>query len=299
MRILVTGGAGFIGGHLVEELLKDSKNSVIVVDDESATSSEKFNWFDKAENHRFSILDKNSLENIFKTKIDYVFHLAAETKISLAIQDPTKCFEVNILGTINILELSRKYKVKKVILASSSSIYGLNEPPHHEELKPDCLNPYAASKLCDEYICKMYSKAFKLQTILFRFCNVYGERMPNKGQYAPVLAIFQKQKKENIPLTITGDGEQRRDFIHVKDVIKGLLCAIEAEENFSQGNVYNLGFGKNFSINEVAKMFNCDFVYIEKREGDAKETLADIHKTKNELKWQPKIKLEDWIENIL
>ena len=142
----------------------------------------------------------------------------------------------------------------------------------------------------------MYSKAFRLQTILFRFCNVYGERMPNKGQYAPVLAVFEKQKKENHPLTITGDGEQRRDFIHVYDIVDGLLLGMTADDSFSHGEVYNLGSGINFSINEVAKMFNHDFIYIDKREGDAKETLADISKTKKDLGWQPKIQLIKWYD---
>ena len=296
MKILVTGGAGFIGGHLVEELLKQ-KHQIFVVDDESATSSEKFNWFAECNNYKFSILEKEKLETIFQNGIDYVFHLAAETKIQLAMENPEKCFSVNIMGTINVLELSRKYNVKRVIVASSSSIYGFNAAPHQETQKPDCLNPYATSKLCDEYICEMYTKVFGVETVLFRFCNVYGERMPSKGLYAPVLAIFAKLKADGLPLTITGDGEQRRDFIYVKDVVRGLILGMQSQNKNILGNVYNLGFGKNFSINEVAKMFKTAYIYIPPRQGDAKETLADITKAKTDLDWQPTLKLEDWFKN--
>lgn len=298
MRILVTGGAGFIGGHLVEELLSQ-KFEVIVVDDESATSSDTFNWFPQAKNHKFSILEKEKLESLFKNGFDYVFHLAAETKIQLSIDDPTRCFNTNIMGTLNILELSKKYNVKRVIVASSSSVYGMNPASHYEGQREDCLNPYAASKLCDEIICNTYFKIFGLETICFRFFNVYGDRMPNRGSYAPVIAIFMRQKSNNEELTITGDGLQKRDFVSVKDVVSGLICGMNTTNKKTIGKTYNIGSGKNISVLDIARMFNWKYMFIPERIGDAKETLADLTNIKNDLNWEPKINLLQWLKERL
>jgi UDP-glucose 4-epimerase len=295
MRVLVTGGAGFIGGHLVEELLR-MKYEVIVVDDQSATSSEKFNWFEKAENYNFSILDKEKMDSLFEKKIDYVFHLAAETKIQLSIENPEKCFNTNIMGTINLLELCRKHSVKRVVIASSSSVYGLNSIPNIETQYPNCLNPYAASKMCDEILAQTYYNIFKLQTLCFRFFNVYGERMPEKGAYAPVIAIFNKQLRNKEAMTITGDGSQERDFIHVSDVVQGLILGMLTDNEKCFGNFYNLGSGTNLSILEIAKNMGDNYIFIPHRHGDAKSTLADISKTKLDLNWEPRVVLADWIK---
>ena len=297
MRILVTGGAGFIGGHLVERLLK-LNHSVIVVDDESATSSDKFNWFEQAENHKVNILDKNKLENIFMSGVDYVFHLAAETKIQIAIEQPEKCFNSNLNGTINVLELCKKYNVKRVIVASSSSVYGMNPVPNHELQHPDCLNPYAASKLCDEIICSTYYKIYGLETMCFRFFNVYGERMPNRGSYAPVIAIFDRQKKNKEKMTITGDGKQKRDFVYVHDVIDAMLIGMNTTNDSAIGQFYNIGSGVNISINDVAKIMKGEYIYIDERKGDAKETLADLAKIQNDLDWQPNTNLVEWLNKF-
>ena len=296
-RILITGGAGFVGGHLTEELLKQGHH-VIVLDDESATSSDKFNWFKEAENHKFSILEKSALTELFKKNIDYVIHLAAETKIQLAIDDPEKCYNVNVMGTLNILESSRKYNVKRVIMASTSAIYGMSPAPHKETQKPNCLNPYASSKLCDEELCKLYSSLYQLETICFRFFNIYGERMPYKGQYAPVIAIFDRQKKNGKKMTITGDGKQRRDFIYVKDIVSALIISLKIKADKVTGEVFNLGSGKNYDINEVAKMLGGECKFIAPRVGEARETLADIETTKDILGWHPKTELEKWIKKL-
>jgi len=293
-KILITGGAGFVGGHLTEELLKLG-HRVVVLDDESATSSEKFNWFKEAENHKFSILEKDKLEELFKIKFDYVVHLAAETKVQLSIDDPEKCYRVNVLGTLNILELSRKYNVKRVIMASTSAIYGMNPSPHTTTQGPDCLNPYAASKICDEELCKLYSRLYQLETVCFRFFNIYGERMPCGGPYAPVVAIFNKQKQNGEKLTITGDGEQRRDFIYVKDVVSALIASLTSKDTRIVGGLFNLGTGKNYSVNQIAKMVGGKHVYIAPRDADARETLADIELTKNILDWHPKMEFDQWL----
>lgn len=298
MRVLVTGGAGFIGSNLVKELLNDN-NEVIVVDNESAVSSNEFVWFKEAENYKIDILDFSALEKIFNSKIDFVFHLAAETKIQLSIDDPKKCFMNNIIGTFNVLELSRKYNVKRVLIASSSSIYGNNLPPNQEQQKVDCLNPYAASKLCDEVISKLYYNLYNLETICFRFFNVYGDNMPNVGSYAPVISVFKKQKKQNQLLTITGDGLQKRDFIHVNDVVDGLICGMKTNNKKCFGNFYNLGFGANISVLEIAQEFNSPYCFIEKRIGDAEETLANIELAETDLNWKPKIDLKSWLKEYV
>jgi UDP-glucose 4-epimerase len=297
MRILVTGGAGFIGGHLVERLIAN-QHHVIVIDNESATSSDKFNWFEKAENHKCDILDRDRMDLIFSSGVDYVFHLAAETKIQLAVEQPEKCFNTNINGTAIILELAKKYKTKRVIVASSSSVYGFNEVPNHELQHPDCLNPYAASKLCDEIICNTYYKIYNLESICFRFFNVYGERMPNRGSYAPVIAVFDRQKLNNEKMTITGDGQQKRDFVYVHDVIDAMLSGMSTTNSNCIGQFYNIGSGKNISINDVAKIMKGDYVYIPERKGDAKETLADLTKIKKDLNWTPKVELADWLNKF-
>ena len=297
-RVLITGGAGFIGGHLTEELLKQ-KHHVIVLDDESAVSSEKFNWLKGAENCKFSILEKDKLEELFKKNIDYVIHLAAETRIQLAIDNPEKCYNVNVMGTLNVLELSRKYNVKRVVVASTGAVYGMTDAPHREDQKIDCLNPYASSKMCDEGLCNLYSRLYNLETICFRFFNVYGERMPTTGFYAPVIGIFDRQKRNGEKMTITGDGEQRRDFIYVKDLTAGLIASLYAASENVVGKVFNLGTGKNYSINEIAQMLGGEYTYIPARVGDARETLADITHAKKALDWSPQMHLRTWIRTLL
>jgi len=296
-NILITGGAGFIGGHLVEELLSLG-HRIIVVDDESADSSEKFNWFDDAENHKFSILEKEKLEKLFTKQIDYVIHLAAETKIQLAIDNPSRCYEVNVMGTLNVLELAKKYEVKRVIVASTSAVYGMNEAPHFEKQEPDCLNPYASSKMFDEGLCNLYARLYNLETVCFRFFNVYGERMPSRGFYAPVIGIFDRQKRNGEKMTITGDGEQRRDFIYVKDVVSGLIASVFSPSEKVNGKVFNLGTGKNYSINEIAQMLGGEYIYISARTGDARETLADIKSVTSALEWLPQMPLHVWIRTL-
>ena len=297
-KILITGGAGFIGGHLTEELLKQ-EHHVLVLDDESAVSSEKFNWLEGVENYKFSILEKDKLEELFKKNIDYIIHLAAETKIQLAIDNPEKCYSVNVMGTLNILELARKYNVKRVVVASTSAVYGMTDAPHREGQEIDCLNPYASSKMCDEGLCNLYFRLYNLETICFRFFNVYGERMPTAGFYAPVIGIFDRQKRNGEKMTITGDGEQRRDFIYIKDVTAALIASLYAPSENVVGKVFNLGTGENYSINEVAQMLGGEYTYIPPRVGDARETLADITHAKKALDWFPQTNLRTWIRTLL
>lgn len=307
MRYLVTGGAGFIGSNLVDRLVNEG-HDVTVIDNESASSNECFYWNEKANNYKYDICDYTMCSDVFERHSpEVVFHLAAEARIQPTIEDPLKAIETNVVGTGTMLQLCRKHGVKRLVYSSTSSAYGLkNNPPLKETMPNDCLNPYSVSKTAGEELCKMYSKLFGLQTVIFRYFNVYGERQPVKGTYAPVVGIFQKQKVANQPLTIVGDGEQRRDFTHVSDVVEANILAatkifdewqINGTENtiYQYGQIYNIGTGTNHSVNEIAKLIGGESIHIPARLGEARITLADISKTKRELGWIPKIKLEDWL----
>ena len=293
IKSLVTGGAGFIGSHLVDRLISLG-HEVICIDNEYA-DNEKFYWNQKARNLKLDITNYNKIEFLFES-VDYVFHLAAESRIGTAIKNPLKAFEINVLGTTNILQCSRKYNIKRLIYSSTSSGYGLNTIPNIESQSDDCLNPYSVSKIAAEKICKMYSDFYNLPTIIFRYFNVYGERAPAKGQYAPVIGIFLRQKAEKKKLTIVGNGEQRRDFIYVGDVVEANINAAQNKINKSfYGHIFNVGSGENISINKIAEMIDYEVEYLPKRPGEAYETLADITKIKEVLNWNPKTKLENWI----
>ena len=292
-KSLVTGAAGFIGSHLVEELLKIG-HQVVAVDNEYA-NNDQFYWNDKAINVKGDITDYKFMKNAF-THTDYVFHCAAESRIGTSIENPIRAVDINVKGTCTVLQCARENGVKKVMYSSTSSGYGMNPSPNIETQPDDCLNPYSVSKIAGEKVCKMYTDLFDLPTVIFRYFNVYGERAPRKGQYAPVIGIFQRQKEAGDSLTIVGDGEQRRDFVHVKDVARAnIMAAISNAEPEAYGQVYNIGSGKNYSVNEIASFISDDTINIEPRDGEARETLANIDKVYNTFGWKPEIDLKDWI----
>jgi len=294
MNILVTGGAGFIGSNIVDSLLHLGHN-VTVIDNESSGVHEKFYWNDKAKNYKYDICNYEEILPLFKN-IDYVFHLAAEARIQPAIINPLLAIKTNVLGTANVLQASRENKVKRVIYSTTSSYYGRkNSLPNVETQQEDCLNPYSISKVTGDKLCKMYFDLYGLETITLRYFNVYGHREPTKGHYAPVIGLFLKQNKEGMPLTIVGDGTQRRDFTHISDVISANLLAMNVKLN-NYGEVFNVGGGKNYSILEIADMISSNVVFIPPRLGEAKETLSDTTKIKTQMGWEPKITITDWIK---
>ena len=296
-NIVVTGGCGFIGSHIVDKLI-DMGYNVTVIDDCSAVSNEQFYFNKKALYFKYSIQDYELIEPLFRN-IDYVFHLAAESRIQTAIANPLYAVKTNAIGTANILNASRLNKVKRVLYSSTSSVYGLNETVPIDENAPiDCLNPYSATKFCGEELCRMYSKLYKLDTLIFRYFNVYGERSPTAGQYAPVVGIFLKQKNNNIPLTVVGTGHQRRDYVHVSDVVRANILGMLAKESIN-GQVFNIGTGKNYSVLELASFISSNIVHIPERPGEAKTTLANISKAKNILNYNPETELKSWLEDIL
>lgn len=295
MKALVTGGAGFIGSNLVDKLI-DFGWEVIVIDNESAECNEKFYWNDKAKNYFVDICDYENTRNLYDG-VDYVFHLAAESRLQPAIKNPILAVTKNAVGTCTVLQCAREAGVKKVIYSSTSSAYGLNKYPNYETDPNDCLNPYSVSKVAGEDLCALYTKLYGLKTIILRYFNVYGERSPTTGQYAPVIGIFLRQRDAGEPLTIVGDGEQRRDFVHVKDVANAnLMAALANLEDEYYGQVYNIGNGENISILEIAQMISDNYIHIPPREGEAKTTLANIDKAKNTFGWSPKLNVKQWIE---
>ena len=293
MKCLVTGGAGFIGSHIVGKLLHNN-HQVVVIDNESSEANDAFNWYeDDAENHVVDIRDFDACRPLFEG-VEYVFHLAAHSRIQLAMQRPKDCLETNYFGTYNMLECARQAGVSRFVNSSTSSSYGLlNEPPLQEDMKTDCLNPYSASKVGAETLCQMYYRLHGLRTITLRYFNVYGPRQPLKGMYAPVIGLFEEQKKRGEPLTIVGDGEQRRDFTHVSDVVNANICAMMT--NYS-GITVNIGSGKNYSVNEVAAFISDDTINIPERPGEARETLADNSRAQKLLSWTPQTTLEDYFD---
>ena len=294
---IVTGGAGFIGSHIVEEL-KRLDHMVVVIDNEYS-DNDNFHWRRDTLNVNADITDYKTLKKAF-TGADYVFHLAAEARIGPAIENPVNALNINTIGTCNVLQCAREVGAKKVLYSSTSSGYGLNEAPNIETQPDDCLNPYSVSKIAGEKLCKMYTDLYGLKTIVFRYFNVFGERAPRKGQYAPVTGIFLRQKAAGEPLTIVGDGEQRRDYIYVKDVANAnVMAAISNPDDEAYGQVYNVGSGKNYSVNDIASFISDDTINIPPRVGEARNSLANIDKIRKTFAWKPEMNVEEWIKTQL
>ena len=292
---LVTGAAGFIGSNLVDYLLKHG-HSVVCVDNESA-NNEKFHWSHEngmVINVRGDITDYKFMKNVF-SGVDYVFHLAAESRLQSAIQNPIEAVKKNCVGTTVMLQCAREAGVKRFVYSSTSSGYGNNPYPNVETQPDDCLNPYSASKIAGEKFCKMYTELYGLETVVLRYFNVFGERSPARGQYAPVIGIFQRQRDAGEPLTIVGDGSQRRDFVHVEDVARANYLASLMPLKGHEGEVFNVGTGSAYSIQQIADAISDNQVHIGKRSGEMETTFADITKIGEVIGWKPEIDVIDWI----
>jgi UDP-glucose 4-epimerase len=293
IKCIVTGGAGFIGHHLVTALC-DTNHHVVVIDDLSAESNDKFHFDDRAEYIKMNINDEKIWSHFIGTS--YIFHLAAESRIGPCINNPEKAAHTNIMGTLKLLKMSKKYGIKRFIYSSTSSVYGLDcELPTNETQPINCLNPYATTKYCGEELVKVYSHMYDLDSCIFRYFNVYGEDAPSGGQYAPVTGIFIKQYRQNLPLTVTGIGDKRRDFIHVNDVVEANILAMKHPHKI-KGEVFNIGGGTNISIIELASIISNNIKFISNRPGEASDTLANYEKFKTLTGWTPTIKIKDWIK---
>lgn len=301
MNYLITGGCGFIGSHIVDRLINEG-HKVTVIDNLSSDAHEKFYYNFKASYYHYSVSDYVMCSDVFKrAQPDYVLHLAAEARIQNCIEDPTKAYETNLMGTLNMLSLCKKYKVKRLVLSTTSAIYGLtNTGILNEKMPTDCLNAYSLSKYQAEQVCKLYSDMYDLDTVCLRYFNVYGPHQPTKGPYAPVIGVFIRQKQTGQKLTVVGDGEQTRDYIHVSDVVDANIKAAIHSSKLN-GEVFNVGTGKNYSVNWIASQIENNFnniIHIPPRAGEVRDTIADNSKIINTLNWTPTTSLEEYIKYI-
>jgi UDP-glucose 4-epimerase len=295
MISIVTGGSGFIGSHIVDKLVMLG-HKVRVIDDLSAQENEVFYFNEKAKYWKKDI-SKDDCNHIFNN-VDYVFHLAARSRIQPTIGSPNECFEVNVVGTQRVLEWSRMNSVKRVIYSGTSSLYGKqNTIPFAPNMPADCLNPYSMSKWMGEQVCKLYNQLYDVPSIVLRYFNVYGPREPIKGEYAPVVGLFKRQNAAGEHMTIVGDGRQKRDFTFIDDVVDANICAMNASVVDIPHKVYNVGTGKNYSIIEIASMIGKKVSLIPARPAEVSETLADIELTIKDLNWTPKHTLETKIND--
>jgi UDP-glucose 4-epimerase len=283
-KVVVTGGAGFIGSHLAEELAKRG-NHVIVIDDLSSGKAENIERLlnkGGVESVEGSITDLQLLKSLL-SGADYVFHQAAIPSAIRSMEDPLACHQVNITGTLNVLLASRDEGVKKVIYASSSSIYGDSPTlPKSEDMMPNPLSPYAVTKLAGEYYCRVFRELYGLSTVCLRYFNVYGLRQDPDSEYAAVIPRFITGILQGDAPTIFGDGEQTRDFTFVKDAVEATILIAESDTD----GVFNIGSGKSITINRLAKTIidamgrDIKPIYREPRPGDIRHSLADISKAR-------------------
>ena len=300
MKVIVTGGAGFIGSHLVDKLLNEKKIQQILVLDNLKDGVKK-NLSKSLNNSKVKLIktdirNYNSIKNYFKN-INVVFHLAAVADIVPSIEDPREYFESNVIGTFNVLEASKKSNVKKFIYAASSSCYGIPKKyPTNENAEINPKYPYALTKFLGESLVEHWSKVYKMNFISLRLFNVYGTRSRTTGAYGAVMGVFLKQKLSNKPLTVVGTGKQKRDFINVTDVADAFIKAMNSKKN---NEIINIGASKPISVMKLVKMISNKFTKIPKRPGEPFITWSDNTKAKNILKWKPKISFEVGIGELI
>jgi UDP-glucose 4-epimerase len=298
MKIVITGGAGFIGSNLAEELAK--KHEVIIIDDLSTGRAENVEDLD-LELVRGSITDPDMLKENFRG-VDYVFHQAALPSVQRSIDDPVLANEVNICGTLNVLVAARDADVKKVIYASSSSVYGdTPELPKREDMKPDPKSPYAVAKLAGEYYCRVFNEIYGLKTVALRYFNVYGPRQDPSSDYAAVIPKFANLILAGKEPIIYGDGEQTRDFTFVRDVVQANVLAMESDAT----GVFNVATGTRISINDLAGMVmgiignRVDCVHEEPRAGDVRDSLGDISRAHAGFGYAPRYGMEGGLSETI
>ncbi len=292
LKVVITGGAGFIGGHIAEEW-KNRGAEVYIVDNLRSGNLKNIENLD-VKFHKISITDKNSIFEILKDA-DYVHHLAAMISVPESIEKPFECVEININGLLNVLEAAKEYKIKKVVHSSSAAVYGDNpESPKLTSMAPQPKSPYGITKLDGEYYLNMYRENFGIGTVSLRYFNVFGPRQNPKSQYAAAIPIFVSKALKNEDIIIYGDGEQTRDFVFVKDVVAANILAATNENAFG---VYNVAGGNAISINDLVNLVISEtgskskIIYEKERPGDIKHSLASIESTKKDLNFNPKYDL--------
>ena len=290
---LITGGAGFIGTNLSERLVREGKR-VIVVDNLVGGNAERLPK--EVEFHKIDICDHDALVAAM-VGVDVVVHLAALPRVQFSIEHPFEAQKVNVEGTLSVLEAVRKNKVRRLVYAASSSAYGDQETmPLHEGLPPEPKSPYGLHKYVGEMMLKLWHELHGIETVSLRFFNVYGPHLDPSGAYALVIGKFLKQRKDGLSMTITGDGEQTRDFTHVRDTVDAIFRACESE-GVGNGEVFNVGAGRNISINTIAELIGGPVEHIAPRI-EPKHTLADTTRIRAALGWEPTIRIEDGIAEL-
>jgi len=297
-KIIVTGGCGFIGSHMVDALVARG-HDVHVIDDASA-NNDQFYFNEKAVYHIVSILDLEKMLELTKDS-EFIFHFAAESRLQHCVENPRKAVEVNVLGTVNLLECCRKNSINGFIFASTSCVYGKNQVPLVETMKEDCLNPYGSTKYAAEMLIRNYVSLYGIKALILRYMNAFGERAPSKGPYALVISIFLAQKEKNQPLTVVGNGKQKRDFIHVKDIVKAnLRCmdmwGLESAKRLHSAEPFNVGSSKETSIIDIARTISDDIVFVPERKGEVLSNLCDSTKFRRLANWYPTIDILDWLK---
>lgn len=296
-RIIITGGAGFIGSHLAEHLLK-KKNKITIIDNFSTGNLNNIKLIrNKLKVVNADISKKGMWSKHFKNK-DVIYHLAALSDIVPSVEKPNEYFSSNVIGTLNVLNLAKKYKIKKFIYTASSSCYGVpNKYPTDEKTKISPQYPYALTKNMGEQLITHWHKVYKIPAISLRLFNVYGPRVKNSNNYGAMFGIFMAQKLANKPFTIVGDGSQTRDFTYVTDVCRALEV-VEKNKNCI-GKIYNIGSGNTVSINKIVSLLGGKKIFIPKRPGEPHSTFANISKIKRDTNWRPRVSIKKGIELML
>ena len=294
---IVTGGAGFIGSHMVDFLIKN-RWKVIVIDNFSGGNIKNLNQHKNNKNLKIIKKDitKIKFSDLKVSKVDYIYHFAGKGDIVPSIERPEEYIKTNVNGTLNILQIARKLKIKKFVYAASSSCYGLAKVPTKENHKIDPKYPYALSKLMGEQLVMHWCSIYKLPVVSIRIFNAYGNRVRTTGAYGAVFGVFLKQKLSQKPFTLVGNGKQRRDFLHVKDVVNAFYLSSKSKYS---NKIYNLGAGSPKSILSLINIMGGKVIKIPKRPGEPECTWADINKIKREIKWKPKVNFKSGIEEML
>ena len=297
MRSIVTGGAGFIGSHLVDRLVQ-MEHEVIVLDNFSTGRPENLSHYTPGQIKLVECdITKNEKLDVHFHNVDWVFHLAALADIVPSIQNPDNYFNANVNGTFNIVQACRKNNVKRLIYTASSSCYGIPDEyptPETAEIRPQY--PYALTKFLGEEIIMHWCNVYKIPSLSLRFFNVYGPRSRTSGTYGAVFGVFLAQKLNKAPFTVVGDGNQTRDFTFVSDIVSSLVSA--AKSNLT-GEIYNVGSDATVSVNKIVELLDGNRVFIPKRPGEPDCTHANIAKIKKDLKWKPVVPIEEGVKILI
>ena len=294
MKYLVTGGAGFIGSHLVDALIVKG-HQVIVID--NLSTGKKSNLNPRAKFYKKDIHNYKSIKPFF-AGMDGVFHLAAMPSVQLSIVHPLESHDINVNGVLNVLMAAKEAGIRRLVFSSSCAVYGDSDGKilKKENMKAAPKSPYALHKYIGEEYAKLFSDLYGVETVNLRYFNVYGPRMAESGPYSGVIKIFLKQKADGKPFTITGDGKQIRDYVFVEDVARANILAMRSKKA-GKGEIINIGSGKNYSVNQLADLIGGPKKYIAPR-AEMRHALADISKAKSLLGWQPMISLEKGLKLI-